>query len=139
MDIETLKLGLLLFFIPGIFIWFPLLMWYCVKQDMKKDKIKGDANEIKNRAAIEAEMKKPFYVVRFKTNDGTERVSADVTPGWDEDRIRSGRWFWLNTAEQEANKLMKFYYEKGYFRDNKDVTYPTCNVLEAKIEVVSGT
>lgn len=136
MDFKT---AIFLFFLPGMFIWIPLLFWYFLKKEMKEEEIQGNKNEAENRIKIEEEMEKPFYRIRFVTSDGNVNFSADITPAWDDRRIRSKNWFWLNTAEMEADKHLKFSYERGFFRDSNDNTYPACNVLTAKIEVVSGT
>lgn len=126
-------------FFQAAYFWLLLVGFFLVKRDMKLEEIERNKNEAENRIKIEEEMKKPFYRIRFITSDGNVNFSSDITPAWDDRRIRSKNWFWLNTAEMEANKLLKFSYERGFFRDSSDNTYPACNVLTAKIEAVSGT
>lgn len=42
------------------------------------------------------------------------------------------------TSKQRAEILLNAFYKKGYFKDSNGVTYPACNIKQARIIELKG-
>lgn len=133
MTLETLKIIGLLALFPGFIIWAPILMYYSVKKDTERETKEADILEAERMVQIEEEKKNPMYRVKFYVGGGEPHYSVDCPVQYD--KIRSKRWFWMHSSKTEAEIQMRHFYKIGYFRNKEDVTFPTCNVTQAFIEV----
>jgi hypothetical protein len=82
----------------------------------------------KKKEEFDAELKKPACIIQFCTKGGAvESVpySARLHP-WD-----SADFY---TAKEIALDELDKSYKRGYFIDNKEMTYPACNILWARIQ-----
>lgn len=97
---------------------------------------KREARERKDREAadnlwLEAEKKMPLYQVEFELTDGTKKRTRKFHP-FHSSRPGSA-WNERRTSVWSANAVMEQSYKEGFMQDVNMVTYPTCNILNAKI------
>lgn len=138
MDINTLKLfGFLIFVFPGSIFWLLLAGFFLVKRDMRLEMIERQKTIDKQLAQFEEECKKPMSFIQFYDQFGQKHTTDVSYPRYGNEG--SKRWFWLNTSKMEAEKLLAYSYERGFFRNKEGTTFPACNIREATVEVVSGT
>lgn len=120
-----------LLFVIGI----PALIIYCIRADYKEWTARDKYNaEMKVKLTEEA-AKMPKSRVAFMAGvpgccnlTYGQDVSADVY--WSRDGYA------ISPSLQEAEKLMRNSYDRGYFRGKNNKTYPTCNIVEAWTEVI---
>lgn len=78
----------------------------------------------------ENEKAKPRYVVKFIA-DGFIKSTGPCDP-WQSNP--GSNWNVQRTSESLANSLMENSHTRGYFRDETNMTYPSCNIRSAWIE-----
>jgi len=94
---------------------------------------KSEKDYMKKRAdEFDAELKKPAYIVQFCTKSGAAE-SIPYTA-----RLHPWNSFDYYTARETALDELDKSYRRGYFIDNKEMTYPVCNVLWARIQEKSN-
>ena len=94
-----------------------------------KDAKDREQAKIDDQAWLDNELKYSSYV-SFTTSDGVLRRGRDCL-AYDTDI--GSKWGIRRTSKQYALNVLSGNYERGFFRDEKDETYPTCNILSSKV------
>lgn len=122
-DILGLLSGL---FVVGFVIYCPIAFVLFVRKSEKEYK----AQKAADLQWEKDELAKPRYVVKFIA-DGFVRSTGPLDP-WQSNP--GSDWNTKRTSKSLADSHMVASHERGYFRSDADMTYPSCNVVSAWIE-----
>ena len=93
---------------------------------------KKELNKYNDQILEDFKLEKPSILV-FETSEGTKE-SIEIKPRiyqfFDKNKIQS--------SKERASNYLEMCYNSGYFVDNNEITYPTCEIKKVWIEEVEN-
>jgi hypothetical protein len=115
--------GVLIFF-GAIAVLF-LGAWHLVGYEWRKAEKKEKQEQLELEFKLAEEKLKPKRVIRFHVKEQGILNTDPVEPIIHLERVM--------TSEEVASMIINLSYDRGYFTDDNNVTYPTCNIIKAYI------
>lgn len=125
-------MGNILLFVAGISVITILILWGIISSIKECRKEERAHIAEKEQQQTICDNTKPG-VVKFVIGDEIY-TSAACAP---EVRLAyrlAYRSYYLSTGVNEADRLMRYFYETGSYRNKENVTFPACNVTQAYVE-----
>ena len=116
--------GVLFFF--GVIFLFGFTAWHVISYEFRKAEAKEKAEREELERELEEEKRKPMFRIVFELANGSKEYMEFMEPRIILDRICKSHEF--------AKKVLEKCYETGRFRNDKMITFPTCNVAKAWLE-----
>lgn len=117
----------------------PVMFVYGIYDCIKKGRIE-EAERAQDKLIAEEKLKeqmeKPKFVITFLDDERKTHRSKDFNPYITSNRFlrNDNEYYSVVSSERVAGFALKEAYSKGYIRDDKGASYPTCNLHKIFIE-----